>query len=142
MLKPLLARGTHMEATCAFVAAVFLLVNFVVYVIAALARFFDANAGIWWFASVVICLLAACAYTRIFFVGSPWLCSVSLVLIFLATAFYLHELFTFGPGIGDLPNAHLPVRYSQILLPLSYLLLGVVFGGIAVRLPIWRCSCG
>lgn len=119
MLKPLLARGSHAEATCAFVAAVFLLANFVVYAIAALVRFFDANAGIWWFISVIICLLAACAYTRIFFGGAPWLSSLSLCLTFLATLFYLYELLTFGTGIGDLPNAHLPVRYSQILLPLS-----------------------
>ncbi|MEJ5997779.1 hypothetical protein [Corynebacterium sp. H130] len=113
-------------STHAVIAALLLFANFGLYAIAAIVRFLEVPAGMWWFISAVISLLAACSYTRIFFSKAPWLSLISLALIAIGPVLYLHELMTFGLHIGDLPSNDVPIRYSQVVFLLSYAIFGII----------------
>lgn len=126
MSTTLINRRTSIDATCAFVGGLLMLVNYGVYAMAAIVGAFDGRVGGWKIASASVGLVAAFTYTKIFLKAQPTLSAVFLLLTVLATALYIHELFLYGIHVGDLPTEVLPLRYSQIAYPLSYLVLGII----------------
>lgn len=126
MSTTLITRRTSIDATCAFVGGLLMLVNYGVYAMAAIVGAFDGQVGIWKITSASVGLVAAFTYIKIFLKAQPILSIVFLLLTLLATVLYIRELHSYGIHVGDLPTQVLPLRYSQIAFPLSYMVLGII----------------
>lgn len=119
-------RGYTLEAKSALAAAILLAALLLLYAVSTFVGTFEGRHGYLRIAYAIVHFLATSGYTFVFFRYAPKLCATSLFLLILGTLCYFAELWQYGLNVGDFTTMAVPFRWSQVILPASYLLLSVI----------------